>query len=90
MEALDLQIFKLQQQTQKELGLEKFSMEVVEQEAEVEEMVREAELWKVEVAILLKETASTFRIIKKILPSVIWCVDSCNKLKMPKQMNKII
>jgi hypothetical protein len=44
MEALDLQIFKLQQQTQKVLGLEKFSMEAVEQEVEVEEMVREAEL----------------------------------------------
>ena len=44
MEALDLQIFKLQQQTQKELGLEKFSMEAVEQEVEVEEMVREAVL----------------------------------------------
>jgi len=44
MEALDLQIFKLQQQTQKVLVLEKFSMEVVEQEVEVEEMVREAEL----------------------------------------------
>jgi hypothetical protein len=44
MEALDLRIFKLQQQTQKVLVLEKFSMEVVEQEVEVEEMVREAEL----------------------------------------------
>jgi hypothetical protein len=44
MEALDLQIFKLQQQTQKVLGLEKFSMEAVEQEVEVEEMVREAVL----------------------------------------------
>jgi hypothetical protein len=44
MEALDLQIFKLQQQTQKALGLEKFSMEAVEQEVEVEEMVREAVL----------------------------------------------
>jgi hypothetical protein len=44
MEALDLQIFKLQQQTQKVLGLEKFSMEAEEQEVEVEEMVREAVL----------------------------------------------
>ena len=44
MEALDLQIFKLQQQTQKVLGLEKFSMEAVEQEVEVEETVREAVL----------------------------------------------
>lgn len=44
MEALDLRIFKLHQQTQKVLVLEKFSMEVVEQEVEVEEMVREAEL----------------------------------------------